>query len=305
MSANYEAVVAALLEQEPNEWQISLVHQGEQNTVYQGTAAGQPAVAVKHYAERAKAEREFAVLQGLREFGINLGPEPLALFAENKLSVMGWIDGTVMTHAPAVHDETLWHRFMAAVGASGEIPYGPYQKLIPSQGNGYFSPGDMMDEIDRTLQNLDANHPLYETLIHLMQRVREQVVPTWNLPIKIGLCRRDPDPRNLIWDGHHLLALDWEDADWGDMAAELGLWSAHPAYEEVPSSHWVWIRWEFGRLTHDPTLVPRATVYSRLGQVWWAVHLTAQLADREAEHSERVKLRDRYLKRIKTIFPAS
>lgn len=162
-----------------------------------------------------------------------------------------------------------------------------------------------MDEIDRTLQNLDANHPLYETLIHLMQRVREQVVPTWNLPIKIGLCRRDPDPRNLIWDGHHLLALDWEDADWGDMAAELGLWSAHPAYEEVPSSHWVWIRWEFGRLTHDPTLVPRATVYSRLGQVWWAVHLTAQLADREAEHSERVKLRDRYLKRIKTIFPAS
>ncbi|MBZ0307456.1 MAG: aminoglycoside phosphotransferase family protein [Anaerolineae bacterium] len=302
MFANFDTVVAALLEQDTTGWEITPVHQGKYNTVYKAAVENQPPVAVKRYAERASAEREFGVLHGLREFGINLAPEPLALYPEHQLVVMGWIEGTTMTQPPATHDEELWHRVMAATGASGEMPYAPYQKLIPSQGKGCFRPADRMDEIDRLLQSLDSQHPLNERLIHLMQRVRENIVPGWNFPVKIGLCRRDPDPHNLIWDGHHLLAVDWEEADWGDMAAEIGLWNAHPAYENVPSSHWVWVRWEFGRLTHDPQLVPRATVYARLGQVWWAVYLTVQLTGRESEFPQQVQLRDRYLKRAEKLF---
>ena len=80
------------------------------------------------------------------------------------------------------------------------------------------------------------------------------------------------------------------------MAAEIGLWSSHPDYEEVPPTHWVWARWEFARLTEDDELVPRATTYGKLGQVWWAAYLSQE------SEAQRLKLRDRYLKRAEKIF---
>lgn len=282
MSVNFETLIAS-----PDEWQ--LIHQGEKNTVYKTSD-----FAIKKYAEAASAEREFGVLQALRDFGINLAPEPLFLSKENAIVVMSWLEGQPMTTVPATDDETMWHRIMATVGASGQMPYGAYQKKVPSMGRGYFQPADMLNEIDQMVQKVGENHTLYEQFQHLMQRVRQHVTPEWSFPVKIGLCHRDHDLHNLIWDGHHLLAVDWENADWGDMAAEVGLWSAHPAYEEVPLSHWVWARWEFARLAHDENLVPRATVYARLGQVWWAVYLTL--------HEKDAKLRDRYFKRAEKFF---
>ncbi len=282
MSVNFEALLESSAE-----WQA--IHQGAHNTVYRSQH-----YAIKKYAERTSAEREFAVLQGLRDFGINLGPEALFLAPDQPIVIMNWLQGDTLRETPALHDETLWHRLMAAMGASGEMPYGPYQKQIPSQGKGFFQPADMLAALDSLLQNLGENHPDYERLTLLVARVHQQTAPQWDMPAKIGLCRRDHDLHNFLWDGHHLLALDWENADWGDMASDVGLWSAHPAYETIPSSHWVWLRWEFSRLTHDATFTTRSTLYARLAQVWWALHLSAD--------STQTALRDRYLQRAQKIF---
>ena len=276
-------------------WQIESVHP----RVFRAQQNDAP-VAVKTYTDGASAEREFAVLTALREFGMNLGPEPLALHTDEKpLVVMSWLDANPLESPPAPDDAQMWNRLMAAMGASGAMNVMDYSAKVPMRGGGIQNPRDMVNQIEDMLQVkdiLDDDAPTADRLKALLEKIRAQVPTEWNMPTKIGLCRRTYDPANFLWDGHHLMAVDWEHADWGDMAAEVGLLSAHPAYEEIPSSHWVWFRWEFARLTHDDDLVPRATIYARLGQVWWA----AKLMQNDADKSE--KQRDRYLKRAEKLF---
>jgi hypothetical protein len=280
----YHAIYPALLENEENHWDLSPLTPRVFKAV-DATGKENP-VAVKKYATSDEASREFNVLHALRDFGMNLGPEPLDQY--QNIVVMSWLDGHPLDAPPAPADESMWHRLMAATGAAGEMRLGPYSRQVPSQGKGFYNPVDMMDAVERELS--DENDPAYEQIHAILERMREQITPQWERPVPVGLCRLDHDLNNLLWDGHHLLATDWDAADWGDVAADIGMWSAHPDYEDVPSTHWVWVRWEFARLVHDQTLVPRATVYSRIAQVWWAAHL---------EPSPR---RDRYIKRAEKAF---
>jgi hypothetical protein len=203
---------------------------------------------------------------------------------------MDWLDATPLDAPPVPGDSQMWNRLMAAMGASGSMSVMDYSAKVPMRGDGIQNPRDMVNQIE---DMIPGDNPASERLTALLQNIRAQIPPEWTMPTKIGLCRRSYALDDFLWDGFHLLAVDWEHADWGDMAAEVGLLSAHPAYEEVPPSHWVWFRWEFARLTHDDDLVPRATIYARLAQVWWA----AKLSEAGDE-----KLRDRYLNRAEKLF---
>jgi hypothetical protein len=281
-----------LLDVLPGEWTLTPFPNQSGSAIYRGSAPGQGEIAVKLYPNASQAQREFAVLKALREFGINLGPEPLALDAERKLVAMSWVEGEILPAPPVADDTDLWHKMMAAVGATGMLPFVQYTSQVPMQGKGIQNPGDFLERMQKAL---NPENPYYERLKTLIEAAVEQVPPTWNHPPKVGLCRGRYELSDFLYDGCcHVLAVDWDEADWGDMAAEVGLWSAHPDYEELPPSHWVWLRWEFARLTHDEDLVPRATVYGKLGQIWWALKL--------AERPEDAKTLERYLARAEKAF---
>lgn len=274
------------------EWHLKRLGRG---SVFQGQAPDHELIALKFYDKPAAAQREFGVLASLRDFGINLAPEPYLLNAEaqHPFLIMSWVAGEAFSHAPRLEDETAWHRLMAVLGASGELHLMDYSRTIPMMGWGYQNAGDVVEDCERRLGQLGENHVDYERLAALVERVGERVEPTWNNMIQVGLCRMNHALADFLWDGHHLLAVDWDEADWGDMAAEIGFWCAHPDFEDVPNSHWVWARWEFARLTRDKELPPRATVYTHLAQVWWSLQLTVQ---------GDLPRRDRYLARAEKIF---
>ncbi|HLA41796.1 MAG TPA: aminoglycoside phosphotransferase family protein [Aggregatilineales bacterium] len=276
---------------ETGAWTFTPIHHGK-NRLFRGDSAhAENPVALKIYADRRNAEREFAVLHALRDSGINLAPEALAL--KDNAVIMTWIEGDSM-QPPAPDDSENWHRMMAAVGASGELHFVDYTAQVPMQGHAFQNPRDVLDAIEQLQTQINAKDSAHERLAELLERMREQVAPDWIESPPIGLCRNRFDLHDLIWNGHHLLAVDWEHADWGDMAAEIGLWSSQPAFESIAAGHWVWFRWEFARLTKDQNLIPRATTYARLAQVWWAARLTLDRAD--------TALRDRYLARAEKIF---
>lgn len=289
-----QPVLDAALHQADNGWHFTTVHTGMSNRILRAEADQHPPVAVKLYINTQRAEREYQVLKALREFGVSHAPE--AFLLEDNVVIMSWLDGEPLSEAP--QDDTMWQRLMAAVGVASLMQFGEYAKHVPMRGTGYQNPSDFMAVIDRCLHEIDESHAVYPRLSELIANMYDQIAPEWQKPAPVGLCRHDAALSNFIWDGYHLLALDWEDSDWGDPAADIGLLSAHPDYEEVPDSHWVWFRWEFARLRHDEDLATRATVYGRLGQLYWATELTRRnSAERQQRH-----LRERFLKRAEKLF---
>lgn len=294
-------------------WQLTPIHRGKHHRIYRAESAGQDALALKVYggevppsqngirptsSHQEKAKREFGALTALRHFGINLAPEPLALY-ENQV-LMTWSEGQPLSRLPDLNDEELWHRFMALFGASGELHLLDYSKFITMKGQGYQNPEDVLDAIETQLEILDENDPLYEPLETLFLTAQERIQPRWNFAPQVGLCRRNYALQDILWDGHHLVTVDWDEADWGDMAAEVAFWNIHPDYESIPNTHWMWVRWEYSHLTKDNEVVTRATIYAQLGQLWWASYLTVELAT--TPNSARAALRDRYLAQAKKHF---
>lgn len=280
-----------------DEWRLILIHRRGSQRLYQAAAAGQPSLAVKCYTDSQSAVREFAVLGALREFGINLAPSPIALDAELGCVIMSWLDGEPFTAAPPLDDDARWQQIMASFGAAGAMRLDEFSRQVPMAGYGCLKPSQLFEQMRLMLEKILPSDPAAEPLWRVYEHAIKQVPPDWNRPAPIGLCRRNYALRDLLWDGHHLLAVDWEHADWGDLAAEIGFWSAHPDYERVPAHHWVWVRWEFARLTHDSDLVARATSYGHLAQLYWAINLTVK-------QPEETDLRDRYLQRAKKVFRA-
>ncbi len=255
--------------------------------------------ALKRYADAATAEREYAVLRALRDFGVNLGPEALSVqMVEGAPYVlMSWLDAEPLTQLPSPDDDEMWHRLMAVFGAPAEMNYATYTRPVPMRGEGIQQPRDLQRQVARLLPPDD---PQAATILDLLDRALAEL-PAEMPPVPVGLCRRAYTLDTLLWDGHHLLAIDWEAADWSDLAAELGLWSTHPAWQAVPASHWVWVRWEFARLSHaDKGFVPRATLYGRLGWLYWAAQmLAAQATDPQPDRAPRMA---QYIQRASKLF---
>jgi|GEM_PF-4167091 len=263
-----------------------------QNRITQQQLADGTAVAVKRYDDPTHAQREYHALQALRDFGINIAPQ--ALYVQENYGVMEWLNATALTTLPNTNTENPWHKMMAALGASGEMDYARYTQSVPMLGTGCQNPLDLMTRIDTAIEALGDTHPHYDRLVDLTNTIGERLPMEWQSPPPIGLCRQNYALDNFLDDGYHTLTINWEHADWSDMAAEVGLWSAHPDYETIPVSHWSWVRWEFARLTKDQQLPTRATIYGRLGLAWWAVKLATDDPDGD--------LCQRYLARAEKTF---
>jgi hypothetical protein len=304
------------------DWNLSLARSGEHSTLYRAHPADPdefPALAIKlyHRYDRPRASREYAVLAALYDFGVSLAPRPFYVNErpaqlDDPVLVCEWLPGKPLKAAPPVNDEEMWHRLMTMMGVPKHLPFAQYASAIPLMGTGAQTPGDVLATFDAALAQLGPDHPLYETLAGLVSTARARVAPDWNTPPKIGLSRFDLDPHHFIWDGRHLRAVGFENTDWADVAFDIGHLCAHPLYEETPPNHWVWLRWEYARLTHDDSLTARATTYTHLLWIEWAIKLTLQREQINAEHiaddaaaaqSQRITAqRDRYLERARRAF---
>lgn len=251
-----------------------------------------PTLAVKYHPT---ARREFTILQAFDDLGVHMAPKPF--YADDQVLITEWLHGEKLHHPPSIADEEMWHRIMALLGIPNNLPFAKYASTIPMTGSAPHSPGDVIKNIETALAQVNQDDPLYETLAVIVERIRERVAPNWQTPPHISLNHLDPQPHHFIWDGHHLRLVGWHQTDWADTAFAVGQLCAHPAYEEVSSSHWVWYRWEMARLTQNDHLTAQATTYTNLLQVYWAIRLTA--------HPDLVndsRKRDRYLKRAQRVY---
>ncbi len=287
-------------------WTLQVITTNQNRTLIKATPgdpAQYPSLAIKcyHHHDQSRATREYRILLALDDLGISVGPR--AFYASETADeldapvlICEWIEGALLQHPPTP-DEEMWYRIMALLGTPTNLPFARYTSEISLMGTAPQTPGDILAMIESELAQLDENHSDYETLADLVRHIHEQVSPTWNTPAKVTLNHLDPLPHHFIWDGHHLRLVGWNKADWTDSAYAVGQLCAHPAYENVAPSHWVWYRWELARLLKDEQMIPRATTYTHLLQAFWAIQLTTTAND-----SRQHKQRDRYLQRAQRAF---
>lgn len=219
---------------------------------------------------KANAIRQGRILEGLFNLGVRVAPRPF--YADEQWLVREWVPGEPLSKPPAVDTEDMWHRIMALLGTPAHLSFAQHASVIAMTGNGPQNPGDVIQHLDSVLASLDPNNPRLNDLTALVERVHQQVAPQWNYLPPIALSHLDPLPRHFIWDGKYLRLVGWDAADWADSAYGAGQLCAHPVYEDVPASHWVWYRWELARLNHeDEGISARATTYTNLMLVYWAM----------------------------------
>jgi hypothetical protein len=293
-----------------DEWTVERISHTPQRTIYRATPSDLssfPKLAIKlyHKYKLPPAGREHNVLQALQDLGVSIGPRPF--YADDKpdelpvpVLVAEWIDGQPLRRPPNLNDEGMWHRIMSLTGIVQDLPLMKLSSKIPMLGQGAQSAADMFRMIQNALEKLGETHPLYQNLQALFEQAQNKISDDWNMPAKVALSRLSVEPHHFIWDGHHLRGVGWDKIDWTDTAYGVAFLSAHPAYEELPSSHWVWFRWEYARLTNDETLIARATVYTHLLWLFWAID-RAYHADTSADAGDKKRLSsqgERYLKRV-------
>jgi hypothetical protein len=298
-------------------WTLTQVSANEHRIIYRADPYDPvqlPVLAIKcyHRHDYSRATLEQKVLQALYDLGLGIAPRPFyasesPLGVASPVLVCEWLSGEALRHPPLPADEQTWQHMMAALGSSIYLPFAEYAHSIPMRGSGPQSPGDLLQTIDSALAKLDPNLPQYEALAALVTRAHDRTAPTWNAPPKITLNHLDPRPHHFIANGQYVRLLGWDNADWLDTAYAVAQLCAHPAYEEVSPSHWVWYRWQFARLTHDEMLIPRATLYTNLLQVFWGITLIsdAQNAPTEALRQQLKAQQSRYFNRAERAFPNS
>lgn len=286
------------------DWVATPYYRAEQGTIVRLDPHDQerlPVLAVK-VGGTADLRHEYAVLDALYDFGFHIGPRPF--YVDDAVLIMEWVHGESLKQPPAPEDENKWHRMMAVMGVPNNLPFAQYASRIPMRGTAPTTPADLVGLIDAELTKIDENTADYPQLAELIQRVKQQVAPQWNTLPPTTLNHLDPRLHHFIWEGYHMRLISWQNADWADNAFAVGQLCAHPAYEEVPTSHWVWYRWELARLTKDELLIPRATTYTNLMLVFWTVRLTHLAASNTMpkESKRLASQRDRYFKRAKRGF---
>ena len=297
------------------DWEISEVHSSSIRNIYYLEPQDRerfPALSAKiyHDGNAASAQREYQVLNALYDFGVIIAPRPFylsdsAAYLGCPVLITEWVRGEPLHQAPSPDNEDMWHRIMAMLGIPNNLPFGKYASGIPMMGTGPQSPKDVIDIISRQLSQLDQNHPDFATLTAVLEEAQRQITDEWNSPPKITLNHLDPAVNHFIYDGHHLRIVGFNKADWSDTAFAVGQLCAHPDFEEVSPSHWVWYRWELARLTNDDTLTARATTYTNLLQVYWTIKLTVDAENSEINPQVKKRFitqRDRYLKRATRLF---
>lgn len=288
-------------------WRISMVYEGRHARVFRTDPANAerfPSLALKIFKTSEQAKLTYTILDALLDFGVGIGPRPF--YHDEQWLVTEWIHGDILQSPPLPGDDDKWHRVMAVLGVPWSLPFAKYAALIPMRGTGPQAPRDVFHLIDAQLGFLDENDAHYEALARLVERMKDQVTPEWNGPSQITLNHLDPRLHHFVWDGYHMRLVGWQGTDWADKAYAVGQLSAHPQYELLPSSHWVWYRWELSRLNKDQTLKARATTYGNMMQAYWAVRLSLEIASKQQEKEpvsdKLLAQRERYLKRAQNRF---
>ncbi len=307
-------LAAVAQDQSPQGWTIVPAHRTNHSIIYRADPADPtefPVLSIKlyHQHDRPRATREEAIMGALQEFGVGIGPRPFYASEtpdglNDPVLISEWVHGTPLKNVPPVTDEEMWHRLMTALGIIKHLQFAFTAHAIPMMGSGAQQPSDALAMLNTELAPLSPNHPLYETLAHVVNRAHATIALEWAKPPKIGLNRFDLDLNHFIWDGHHLRTVGFENTDWADTAYDIGQFCAHPLYEEVPPSHWVWFRWEFARLFHEEEIIFRSTTYTQIAYVLWAIRLT-QSVDATSDPVQQSRLsaqRDRYLKKAQKAF---
>lgn len=288
-------------------WQITHSKQGTQSDIYYFAPDDPdtlPALCVKYGHTAGATAREYAVLAAIHDFGFSIGPRPF--YRDEHLLITEWLFGKVFDTPPDPTADGQWHRVMAMLGVPWNMPFAKYASQVAMHGTAPQSPGEVFPMLDAQLAELDVNHPDYEQLARLVERVKQQVAPQWNSPALITLNHLDPQPHHFLWDGAHMRLVGWQSADWADKAFAVGQLCAHPQYVHLPPQHWVWYRWELSRLDRDPTLRARATTYTNMMLVYWAIRRTAELVSAPVaattQHGFLQQQRDLYLQRASSAF---
>lgn len=295
-------------------WTITPAHRTSASTIYRADPtdpAQFPVLSIKlyHCHDRPRATREEAVMGALQDFGVGIAPRPFYASEtpeglNDPVLIAEWVHGTPLKTVPPVDDDEMWHRLMTALGIIKHMQFAFSAQAIPMMGSGPQQPSEALAMLTTELAAISPNHPLYETLALLVSRAYTTVAPEWTKPPKIGLNRFDLEMHHFIWDGHHIRTVGFENTDWADTAYDIGQFCAHPLYEEVPPSHWVWFRWEFARLFHEEEIVFRSTIYTQIASLLWAIRLTKTTAETsDPAHQDRLNAqRDRYLKKAQKAF---
>lgn len=290
-----------------SEWQVTHIRSGEYADIYRLDPADDeqfPTLSVKVFKSDGAAEREHAVLAAIHDFGFSIGPRPF--YNDETMLVTEWLFGDVLQAPPRPDEDAQWHRIMAMLGVPWNMPFAKYASQVAMRGSAPNAPGDVFALLDAQLVKLDNNHADYATLANLVESVKTQVAPEWNSPALITLNHLNPRVHHFIFDGAHMRLVDWQHADWSDKAYAVGQLCAHPEYVHMSSQHWVWYRWELSRLDRDQTLKARATTYTNMLYVYWAVRRTHEISSlSRASGHVSVQLqeqRDTYLARAKRAF---
>ncbi len=296
-----------------DDWQITTIVDNEDRLIMRfDPTDGQtyPSLKFTHYRQNKDlGQRTFNILQALQDFGVSTAARPFYTNANEEnfagsVLICEWIAGNALQKPPSPDEEEMWHRIMATLGFQKNLPFGKYASVIPMAGYGIQNPSDLLAWLDTALANLNETVPNYAELAELVDSAHEKIHPTWHMMPKIGISRLDAAIDHLIWDGHHLRVTGWSKTDWADVAFDIAQMAADPDYEDLPLSHWVWFRWEYARLSHDEGTVSRATTYTQILHLYWALKLTQRAATIDDEKAQRklMKQRDRYLQKARKSF---
>lgn len=289
----------------PTDWTVTTVVDNDRRGVYRldpHDGEQWPVLKLKYFRdEPALAQRVYNILEALHEFGVSIAARPFYAGADGLL-ICEWVHGESLSGPPSIDDEEMWHRIMAVIGVPKNLPFAKYASKIPMMGTGVQQPADLLRMLEDDLQALPQEHDDHQMLSELVTRARGSVQAEWHTIPKVAMARLDPDFSHFIWDGYHLRQIGFSRADWADVAYDVAQMAAHPDYEDLAPSHWVWFRWEYARLTHDEGVVARATTYTNLLYLHWAIQLTQTLIGGQDKASKtRLKQRDRYLQKVQRV----
>ena len=255
------------------DWTITRIDGGANNLLYRATNAHSD-LAVKFTTrdERDRAGREFSALLALQRGGLTIAPQPVWLDRERyaqPVVVQTWLDGDVRPDVPV--DDEEWDGLLKHLVTLHTLtPDKTSVALPPSVLNAH-----SCDEAKAIVRQHAARIPASEQpayLRQLLQRFEQVTFPQWPAP-HLALCHTDPNLMNYIRRPGVWVAVDWENAGWGDPAFEIADLTTHPAYLAVPAGQWAKVIARYCELSHDGTLSERIYVYRRILLVWWVVRL--------------------------------
>lgn len=279
-------------------WQIERIEQGMNNRLFrvQGEG-GEYAVKFTIRDRRDRAGREWWAMHGLQAAGLAVAPQPVLLVRHRHAQpvvVQSWLAGDVDGQLPAADGD--WQQIIdhlrlvhsVCPGALCQRLHGhrwgrtilasvhtlTWSRLWPDLRPVVLhltNSADAMAQIRWQLAQIPAvAQP--RLVQELAARAARITFPTWP-PVRLTLCRADPNIRNFIRRPGGWASVDWEYSGWGDPAFEIADLLTHAAHLDIGDERRQWCIDRYCAQSPDPGCAERIAVYCTLMLVWWCVRL--------------------------------